>query len=591
MKNLRWLFLVFLILLAGFLRFYKLGEIPNGLYQDETAIGYNAYSILETGKDEHGISTPVYFKSFGDYKLPVYIYLTTISVKLFGLTEWAVRFPSALFGTLSVLVMYLFIRELFNRTQITELNDQHGKKNFIGHWVLSSEFLAGFSALLFAINPWHLHYSRATFEVSIALFFFLLGGLFLIRQEKRGAFFFGTLCFIIALYTYNLTRLLSPLLYVLFLWVYKDRVRHVSKNELVGTTIFSLFLLLPFLSTLLAGGGAASARGTFIFTSSSVQAPLLELRSYFLSLPPLWNKIFFNQMISSLWLYFNNVARYFSVEFFFLTGSAHGNHSIGNVGQFYLFELPLVLIGLFQILNIKKSQSYKLMRPHDFVYSLSSLILGWTSITILTAALTREAPHATRSFFLLVPLVTFCAIGLLHVLSWLKSRRIIILIGAAFVMYNLVYYFSSYYLRFPIFYAKQWRAEDKELALFIKSIEAQYDHIIVDKESGLVYPSLLFFQQFPPKNFQETVKRSPDDSEGFSEVVSFGKYEFRQIDWAKEIRSPRTLFVTSTDNKPNDVVTMKEFFYSERPVVISVKEQIAQYPVKESAYVVVASNQ
>jgi len=74
--------LIFVFILAFLLRFYNLDKIPNGLYQDETAIGYNAYSILETGKDEYGKSLPLYFKSFGDQKLPVYIYAAVISVKI-----------------------------------------------------------------------------------------------------------------------------------------------------------------------------------------------------------------------------------------------------------------------------------------------------------------------------------------------------------------------------------------------------------------------------------------------------------------------------------------------------------------------------
>src|SRR5258706_1583069 len=95
------LLLTIIFLLALFLRFYKLTEIPNGFNQDESSIGYNAYSILRTGKDEYGKSFPVYFKSFGDQKLPVYIYLTAATESIFGLNEFAVRFPSAALGTLT----------------------------------------------------------------------------------------------------------------------------------------------------------------------------------------------------------------------------------------------------------------------------------------------------------------------------------------------------------------------------------------------------------------------------------------------------------------------------------------------------------
>lgn len=58
----KWILLA-ILLLGTFLRFYQLGEIPLGLNQDETAIGYNAYSILQTGRDEYGVFMPLYFKS------------------------------------------------------------------------------------------------------------------------------------------------------------------------------------------------------------------------------------------------------------------------------------------------------------------------------------------------------------------------------------------------------------------------------------------------------------------------------------------------------------------------------------------------
>src|SRR3989344_4929450 len=104
-NNRFYLFLIFIFILSFLLRFYKLGQIPFGFSQDESAIGYNAYSILQTGKDEYGKFLPVYFKSFGDYKLPVYFYLTALSVKIFNLNEFSVRFSSALLGSVSVVIL------------------------------------------------------------------------------------------------------------------------------------------------------------------------------------------------------------------------------------------------------------------------------------------------------------------------------------------------------------------------------------------------------------------------------------------------------------------------------------------------------
>jgi len=178
------LFLIFTFLIAFFLRFYKLGEVPYGLYQDETAIGYNAYSILKTGRDEHGQMFPLYFKSFGDYKLPLYIYLSAIPIKLFGLNSFSVRFVSAICGFLTVVLIYLLVKD-----------------------ILKNKNLAALTAFLIALNPWHLHYSRATFEVSLSLFLIFLGTILFYSglEKKRNIVLFplGVAILFLALYTYN----------------------------------------------------------------------------------------------------------------------------------------------------------------------------------------------------------------------------------------------------------------------------------------------------------------------------------------------------------------------------------------------------
>ena len=108
------LVLIAIILLAAILRFYKLAEVPPSLYWDEASLGYNAYSILKTGHDEHGVFLPITnFAAFGDYKPPGYVYMTVPSIALLGLSELAVRFPSALFGTLTVFLTYLIAKKLF----------------------------------------------------------------------------------------------------------------------------------------------------------------------------------------------------------------------------------------------------------------------------------------------------------------------------------------------------------------------------------------------------------------------------------------------------------------------------------------------
>src|SRR3989337_2916838 len=127
-----------IIIFGLFLRILRLDSRPLGFTWDEAALGYNAYSILKTGRDEHSQVLPIVFKSFGDYKPGLYIYFTTPIVKALGLTECATRLPSAIFGTLLILVVYL-------------LTKNH------------------FASLMLAINPWAIHFSRGAWEANLAL--------------------------------------------------------------------------------------------------------------------------------------------------------------------------------------------------------------------------------------------------------------------------------------------------------------------------------------------------------------------------------------------------------------------------------------
>ncbi len=550
--------LLCIVALAAVLRFYKLGSVPYGFYQDESAIGYNALSILETGKDEYGKSFPLYFKSFGDYKLPIYIYSTVVSLAVFGLNEFAVRFPSAFFGLLTVIAFYFFVNEL-----------------------TKSKKLSLIATVLLAINPWHLHYNRATFEVSISLFLFVLGTWLLLlslRKKTAGLFLLGTLCFVINLYTYNLTRFLSPVLYLFITLFYKKEFVRTTKSELVITAIVSMLLLVPFVGTLLQSGGASSAKGTFLFTSSAVQAPLLELRSYMLHTSLLFSKLFFNSWILSFWQYLQNLVSYFSVSFFFISGSVHGNHGIGNVGQFYLVELPFMVYGIYVLVRQRLTYGY--------------FLIGWAMLVVLIASLTRDVPHATRSFFLLVPLVIFSGVGFLSAWNFLKKRNqkiryVAITVFIAAFAYSMLYYVASYYIRFPLAYAKSWRSEDKTLSLFLKEVGGKYERVVFDKKAGFVYTSLLFYLPYPPSSFQEQAIRDPDDSEGFSNVSALGKYVFSDIDWQHELSEKNTLIITTRENLPKGVPILKTFTYPRRPIVLSVKEKVMQYPLEEEAYVAV----
>src|SRR3989344_1234626 len=117
--------LLFLIIILGFiLRIWNLANLPAGFTADEASHGYDAYSLIQTGKDQWGEPWPIAFRSFGDFKLPVYTYLTIPFVLINGLNELSIRLPGALFGVLAILTTYLFTAELFKTNKLPITNYQ-----------------------------------------------------------------------------------------------------------------------------------------------------------------------------------------------------------------------------------------------------------------------------------------------------------------------------------------------------------------------------------------------------------------------------------------------------------------------------------
>ena len=205
------LVLVLILILAFRLRFYNLGSNPPSPYWEEAAIGYDAYSILKTGKDFHGNSWPlIAFESFGDYKPSFYFYATVPSIAIFGLNTFAVRFPSLFFGSLTILLIYLLVKQFFKNSTVA-----------LG------------SALFLAISPWHIQFSRAGFEANLGLFLVVLGAwLFLKGIKKKIWLFPAVLSWALSLYTYHANRIFIPLLGLAWgLYFLKKLIKRVADRK------------------------------------------------------------------------------------------------------------------------------------------------------------------------------------------------------------------------------------------------------------------------------------------------------------------------------------------------------------------------
>jgi predicted membrane-bound mannosyltransferase len=139
------LLLVVTVLLGTGLRIWRLGDRPSGFTWDEAALGYNAYSLLKTGKDEYGKTLPIVLKSFGDYKPALYSYFLVPMTAIGGLNQFTTRLPSAVFGSLGIIVIFLLTSKMFGKS-------------------------AGLAAAgLLTINPWAIQFSRGAWEANVNL--------------------------------------------------------------------------------------------------------------------------------------------------------------------------------------------------------------------------------------------------------------------------------------------------------------------------------------------------------------------------------------------------------------------------------------
>lgn len=224
-----------IMLIALVFRGFEFGKIPAGIYVDEASHGYNAYSLLLTGKDEYGKSWPILNRSFGTYASNLYTYFTILPTKLFGMSEVSIRLPSLIFGLILVLLSYIF-----------------------------GGFTVGF---IIAISPVFVFYSRAAFEANLGLTLLFLGLILATRKRLPLSFLILSL----SAYAYHMERILS-LVFIVFI-----SAHYFSAQKKI--VIFSLFLALivqtPLLATSLTSG--ANSRITAL---SGGNYPLLLL-SYF----------------------------------------------------------------------------------------------------------------------------------------------------------------------------------------------------------------------------------------------------------------------------------------------------------------------
>lgn len=520
--------IILILILATLLRLVALDKSPSGLNADEAAIGYNAWSLIETGKDEHSNSWPLVFRSFDDYKPGVYFYLVLPFVKILGLNVWAVRLPSAILGVASVLLIFLIAKQFFPK----------------------QKYLPELSALLLTVSPWHLQFSRGGWEVNAALFFILLGIYgFLKGLDKPKYFFLFVITFAVSLYTYQSTKLISPLLALSLVVIYwknifgeqkQTTIRSLSPQfkTFLAACFLGILLSIPFLSQSLSKEGQSRFTGVSVFSDSGPLWQALELRREHPS-ANLYVKIVHNQYLSYGLRFVKNYFSHFSPRFLFVTGDEIARSKVPGIGQSYFLLAPFYFLGLLVLLKLdSKSKAF---------------ILSWFLIAPIAAALTFQSPHALRSQNMVIPLTIISAFGILSFFDFIKKSRNSVLLAVVIIalagkgVYFVGQYLHQYYIHYPKELSYAWQYGFDQIAAYSKENLDKYDKIIISDRYDQPYILMAFFLKYSPQTLQKELVMTPRDKFGFSTCRQFGKFEFRAIDYDKDKLLPNTLIVAADE--------------------------------------------
>ena len=529
------LFLLVIILLAAFLRLYSITEVPPGVNRDEASIGYTAYSLLTTGKDEYGRPFPLSFESFGDWKLPLYIYTTVPFVALFGLNELAVRLPSALAGTLTVFLTYFLVLELFWKLEIGNL--PAGKAG----WKLRA--IALLSALLLAVSPWHLHLSRVESESNVAVFLIVAGVLLFFKgiNDKHPLLLALSLpLFALTYYAYHGNHVFTTLLLIGLCVLYHKKIPRTP--AVIASTIVSVALVAFILSQTLLGADKTKFSGISVFGDPFVVHEKIELpRNTHLNPNGIIARLTHNRFTFAAETIAQNYIKAFSPEFLFLKGGTNRAHNIQNFGNLYLVEAPFFYLGIFILLFSAFS------RNSSFVIRHSSFLFWWLLISPVAVSITKDAPHTNRMFaiFPLPPILV--ALGLVWLWTNLPKQKLfrgivvtVLVLGFAV---NIAIYLDRYYIHFPATEWINWGTGYKKLANTLSREENKSKRVIVTNPEYSPYIFLLFYSGFDPATFQTAVVRYPPTNDAFVHVKAFDRFEFRDIDWKAETQIPNRILV------------------------------------------------
>lgn len=516
------MFLLLIILMLGiFLRVWKLSEFPIPLSHDEVSQVYDAISIIETGKDIYGNFLPTIFPSVGDFKSPFYTYATALVYFLIGDHEWIIRVPGVIFGILIIPAVFWFTLKLSKNPKI-----------------------AFFASFFTAISPSEIFFSRKSFENGAGIFFLLVSLSCLLtylekQKQKRWLYLTATLS-ALGMYTYFSHVIVIPLMIATFILIFWKKFTPGLKKYLPAVSLWVL-LIIPLVVIILTNPGSRYRSQTVFITQDSMLARQFD---YITSENSLIAQFLHLKTIGDF--SFNRYFGQFDPVYLFGNGLDLTNQGPVNTGPLLLFQLPLLLVGIFYLIKRK-----------EYIDS-GKLIISLVALGALPSGLTFEphSPHRMIIVFTILNIIT--GIGAYFLWQKIKSLRTLFkitsfLILITILLINVASFLHIYFVNYPYEKSQYMQYPFKQVAEFAWSQYENFDSIVFDPQFGEVVPFigtgahyyLAYFGNYPPSKFQEQYKIGNKERE-----TIFDKFSIRKIDWVEDQNLKNTLIIGSPWSLP-----------------------------------------
>lgn len=540
MKRINW-FLVIVISMAFILRVVWVDSYPAGFTPDEASLGYSAYSILKTGRDEWGEPWWKLFftnmRSFGDYKLPLYSFLSIPSVALLSLNEFSTRLPNVILGTLSVLGIYYMAKKLFpDRNRIAYI-----------------------SAFVLAVSPWHIQLSRGAFEANLIVFFLP----WIIYFFWEGKYWWSAIFAAISMYSYHTARYFMPFLGILLL-VFKSV--KLDKKLLIALIVF-LVLSIPTIISVF-GVGKTRMSDLSIFSPTDNWAGVSDRRfeARLLELPDSVARIFSNKLTQTI----SNVSRgylsYLSFDYLFINGAGEATYGMmPGRGVMYMFELVFVIA---YVITLIKSKSKSMI-------FLGLLLL----IAPIPAILAKSMGNAANRVAPMLPaLVLIVAVGMDSFLEHYKKyfRHLVLVICVTYFI-GAAFFAEDYFYHAPKLNAPAMSFGWKELMPRLAGLSRDYDEVYISRSLSEPQIFLAFYGKMDPAYYQKQAIAWKDfDQKGFKFLDQYdgyrlGKYRIGNLDFGLA-RGQNTLLVGRPGDIPESMKYHFQIFYPDGKIAIQVSE-------------------